>query len=216
MPTLGAALLHNDETIELEAEDLQTLEFPKQKFPKPVAIAVFFYGFADGDGAKDQKPPDEHGPQGLVPGPRTDITFPGLAPDIPTEMRASVARPHINAGHPSKQELTRLLNAHGAISSQTLSCVEHLVCGSCKRTTNPQPPRPAATPVLTGQFGERLQVDRFWIRDLQGDNHCFIGVVDMATTFQQASRLEQFGSGYTYSVLQKMWFQPYGHPLVLG
>ena len=108
----GAALLYNDDTIELEAEDLQTLEFPKQKFPKPVAAAVFFYGFADDDTTKGKEPiQDQHGlAQGLVPGLRTDITFPGLSPDIPVELRASVARLHINAGHPSRQEMTRLLN----------------------------------------------------------------------------------------------------------
>ena len=37
----------------------------------------------------------------------------------------------------------------------------------------------------------------------------------MATTFQQASRLEQFGAEHTYLVLQKVWLQPYGHPLVI-
>ena len=196
-------------------QDLATIEFPKQKFPKPVVAAIFFYGYADEGKPKEESDKKAYGPEGLVPGLRTDITFPGLSENIPAEVRASVARLHINAGHPSKQELTRLLNTHGAISSQTLSCVEHLVCGSCKRTTNPQHPRPSAVPVLTGQFGERIQIDRFWIRDLQGVNHCFLGVVDMATTYQQAVRLEANGSEYVYSILSKMWLQPFGHPLVV-
>lgn len=157
----GAAVLYNDESIELESEDLATIEFPKQKFPKPVVAAIFFFGYADDDQPKKEKDDKQFGPEGLVPGLRTDITFPGLSEAIPAEVRASIARLHINAGHPSKQELTRLLNSHGAISSQTLSCVEHLVCGSCQRTTNPQHPRPSAVPVLTGQFGERIQIDRF-------------------------------------------------------
>lgn len=37
----------------------------------------------------------------------------------------------------------------------------------------------------------------------------------MATTYQQAARLESNGSEYVYSILSRMWLQPFGHPLVV-
>lgn len=52
---------------------------------------------------------------------------------------------------------------------------------------------------MTGQFGDRLQADRFWLRDLMGKNHCLLGMVDMATNYQQAVA----------------WFRPFGYPLLL-
>ena len=42
----GAALLHNDETVSLESEDLSNVTFTKQRFGKPVNAAIFFYGLA--------------------------------------------------------------------------------------------------------------------------------------------------------------------------
>ena len=104
---------------------------------------------------------------------------------------------------------------HGAINSQVLSCLEHLECGTCKRSRLPQAPRPAAVPAMSGQFGDRLQIDRFWVRDLTGHNHCLLGMVDMATSFQQAVRLDDYGSEAVYEAMRMTWLQPFGHPLVI-
>ena len=212
----GAAVLYNDESIELESEDLATIEFPKQKFPKPVVAAIFFYGYADEDKPKDEKDDKQFGPEGLVPGLRTDITFPGLSEAIPAEVRASIARLHIYAGHPSKQEFySTAQHTWSYLISDLIMCGTPGLWVLQENYQSSTSSTFCSIPVLTGQFGERIQIDRFWIRDLQTVNHCFLGVVDMATTYQQAARLEFNGSEYVYSILSRMWLQPFGHPLVV-
>ncbi|CAK9038397.1 unnamed protein product [Durusdinium trenchii] len=209
----GLAVVYNDSSIDVESEDLSMIEHPKQRFARPVAHGIFFYGNAE----DEPKPVDEAAvpPERHIPGLRTDVNFPNLPPSIPREVQASVARLHINAGHPSRQEMIRLFTMHGAITAQVISCLDHLQCGTCKRTKTPQQPRPAAVPVLTGQFGDRLQMDRFWVRDLSGTNHCFLGVVDMATNYQQAIRLTGNGSNDVYEALRQLWLRPFGHPLMI-
>ena len=210
----GAALMYNDGTLELESEDLVSIEYPRQRFTKPVACAVFFYGIAE-DEQRITVPHGQADENLHLPGLKTDIRYPGLPPGVPKEVQASVARLHINAGHPSKQEMIRLFTMHGVITTHVLSCLEHLQCGTCKRTTLPQQPRPAAIPQLTGQFGDRLQADRFWIRDLTGHNYCVLGMVDMATCYQQALRLKSANSADALEAFKTLWFRPFGYPLIL-
>jgi len=178
--------------------------------------AIFFYGYADDDKPKDEKDDKQFGPEGLVPGLRTDITFPGLSEAIPAEVRASIARLHINAGHPSKQEFySTAQHTWSYLISDLVMCGTPGLWVLQENYQSSTSSTFCSIPVLTGQFGERIQIDRFWIRDLQTVNHCFLGVVDMATTYQQAARLEFNGSEYVYSILSRMWLQPFGHPLVV-
>ena len=188
-----SAILYVDNTIEIDDEDIANIEFPKQRFARPVRTGVFVFGMAEEDDADKQMSADVS-PDVHIPGLRTDVRFPGLPPNIPREVQASIARLHVNSGHANKKELIRLFTMHGAINSQVLSCLEHLECGTCKRSQLPQAPRPAAVPAMAGQFGDRLQIDRFWVRELTGTNHCLLGMVDMATSFQQAVRLDDYGS----------------------
>ena len=209
-----SALLYVDNTIEVDDEDVANIEFPKQRFARPVRTGIFVFGMADEDDA-DKTMQAEVSPDVHIPGLRTDVRFPGLPPNIPREVQASIARLHVNSGHANKKELIRLFTMHGAINSQVLSCLEHLECGTCKRSRLPQAPRPAAVPAMSGQFGDRLQIDRFWVRDLTGTNHCLLGMVDMATSFQQAVRLDDYGSEAVYEAMRMTWLQPFGHPLVI-
>jgi hypothetical protein len=212
----GAALLHNDETITLEWEDLGNVTFPKQRFLKPVTTAIFFYGLADEDVPRRPAQPSE-ADEGIhlpVPGLRTDITFPNAPKTLPKEVKASVARLHINTGHCNKKELIRLLAAHGSINGPTLTAIEHMVCGSCERTKPPPAPRPAAIPHFMGQFGERVQLDVVYVRDLSSTNHPILGMVDMATSLQQAVRLHSRASAHVVDQFRRCWLVPYGYPLV--
>ena len=209
-----SALLYNDHTIEIDDEDVANIEFPKQRFARPVKTGIFVFGSAEEDEG-DKAMREEVSPDVHVPGLRTDVRFPGLPPNIPREVQASIARLHVNSGHANKKELIRLFTMHGAINSQVLSCLEHLECGTCKRSRQPQAPRPAAVPAMSGQFGDRLQIDRFWVRELSGNNHCLLGMVDMATSLQQAVRLDDYGSEAVYEAMRRTWLQPYGHPLVI-
>ena len=136
----GAALLHADESLVLEAEDLAVIEFPKQRFSKVVSAAIFFYGLVDEDLPARQEQPsgepdpgDQGDPQLPVPGLRTDVTFPGAPKELASAVKASVARLHLNTGHANKKELIRFLSAHGSVNAATLTAIEHMVCGSCQR-----------------------------------------------------------------------------------
>ena len=209
-----SAILYVDNTIEIDDEDIANIEFPKQRFARPVRTGIFVFGMAEEDDADKQMSADVS-PDVHIPGLRTDVRFPGLPPNIPREVQASIARLHVNSGHANKKELIRLFTMHGAINSQVLSCLEHLECGTCKRSQLPQAPRPAAVPAMAGQFGDRLQIDRFWVRELTGTNHCLLGMVDMATSFQQAVRLDDYGSEAVYESMRITWLQPFGHPLVI-
>ena len=69
---------------------------------------------------------------GVVPHLTTDIDFPGLNPKVPQEVRASVARLHLNMGHPSRQELARLLAYQGDVPDQVYECARKLRCATCQ------------------------------------------------------------------------------------
>lgn len=218
----GSALLHNDECITLESEDLALLRFPRMRFQKAVAAAVFFYGVAEDDEKHPAAAAADHHQDNAedqninvpVPGLRTDITFPDAPKTLPAAVKASVARLHLNMGHASKQELTRLLAAHGSINGMVLTALEKMVCGSCQRTKRPAAPRPATVPNFMGQFGERVQLDIVYIRDLSGCNHPVLEMVDLATTFQQAVRLLSCSSEHVLDCFRRAWLSPYGYPLV--
>ncbi|CAE7322415.1 GIP, partial [Symbiodinium sp. CCMP2456] len=105
----GAALLYNDGTHSIEVEALENVRFPKQRFDKPVRIGIFVYG----DLVQESEPAGgqlETLPMSALP---TDIRFEGLSPGTPMEVKRTVARLHLNMGHPSSQELTRLACYHG-------------------------------------------------------------------------------------------------------
>ena len=74
----GLAVVYNDSTIDVESEDLSMIEHPKQRFARPVAHGIFFYGNAE----DDPKPVDEAAvpPERRIPGLRTDVNFPNLPP----------------------------------------------------------------------------------------------------------------------------------------
>ncbi|CAK8998303.1 Putative RNA pseudouridine synthase [Durusdinium trenchii] len=212
----GNILLHNDDTISIEVEDMVVNQFPKQRFDKPVRAAIFFYGFAAADQPEEQQQQQRDPPVHLpVPGLSTDITFVGAPPTLPASVRASLARLHIGAGHPNKQETIRLLSMHGSINASVLTALEHMKCGSCERNARPTPPKAAAVPHFNGQFSERIQADIFYTRDLSGGNHPILGAVDIATNFQQAIRLVSLNAQHVWDSFRTMWFQPYGYPLML-
>jgi len=98
-----------------------------------------------------------------------------------------VARLHLNLGHPSAQELTRMIAHYGGAPGHVLSCIQHLHCATCHRLKDVQKARPATTPSFTvGQFADEVQGDLFYVRLLNGENIGVLGLVDRATGFHQA------------------------------
>ena len=122
--------LHNDDTITVESEDIQQIAFPRQRFAKPVKVAILAYGVAPED-EQPQEGPDTEVPQAEVRG--AEITFPGC--QVSRDIKRAVARLHVNLGHPTATDLTRMLALQGSITPQALSAAKKLHCASCERPT---------------------------------------------------------------------------------
>ena len=212
----GAALQYVDSSRSIEVEQLDEVRQPKGRFSKPVQFAVFIYGTSRQASGEQQQPKDDPGPSVPVSGLPTDITFPGLGEKVPLEIRRSVARLHVNLGHPSSQELNRLLCHRGVPSSGVQECVRKLSCATCQRLSGPQQPRPSAVPSLqAGQFGDLVQGDFFWVRLSSGTNVQVLGLADTATGYHQAAILREKSARDAYDLLHTVWLRPYGLPVRL-
>ncbi|CAJ1369215.1 unnamed protein product, partial [Effrenium voratum] len=85
----GGAIGYTDGTLTLEYECLSGVDFPKQKFEKPVGSAIFWFGYAEEE--KTPGPDDtQDDPTLPVPGLKTDISFPAIDVRVPKEVRADV------------------------------------------------------------------------------------------------------------------------------
>ena len=141
----GALLQFADGTHSLELEHLSELQFPKQRFVKPVQVGIFTYGvMREVQGPSQQQ--DDARPSSLplrdLP---TDVTFRGLPEGISVDTRRMVARLHLNLGHPSSQELTRMIAHYGGAPGHVLSCIQHLLAIDSRmfRRPDPQPHLPS-------------------------------------------------------------------------
>ena len=149
-----------------------------------------------------------------VPNLPTDIDFPGISSEIPSDIRSSVARLHLNLGHPSRQELCRLLAYEGNLPDVVYECAKKLRCATCERLRPKQPPRPSAKPSLVvGQFGDELQMDIFYCRTLKGETFMVLGMVDRATGLQQAIIMPDRTGDVAFECLEQIWLRPYGLPV---
>ena len=110
----SAFLLCADGSRSVEMEDLSEIQQPKQRFAKAVRYAVFAYG----ERRLEVQPSSSEGkPDSPMPDLPTDVTFPGLSADVPAEVRRTIARVHINLGHPTAEELVRLACHQGSPSA---------------------------------------------------------------------------------------------------
>ena len=208
----GAFLVHNDGTKTIELEDLSLVHQPKQRFAKPVRYGLLVYGHL----IPETEPDQNVQPSAPISGLPTDISFPGLSPQVPVEVRRSIARAHINMGHPTAQELTRLANAAGSPSSMFIEAIRKLECATCARLQGPQAPRPATTAITATQFGDRVEADVFYLRDLKGQSCMILGAVDVATRFHQAAILPSRDPEDAYRALEAMWVRPFGLMVQIG
>ena len=152
--TRAAFLFYNDETKAVEVEDLGDLQFPRQRFSKPVR-----YGHRRLQPEPSASTTQSRTPTMVLNLP-TDIDFPDLSKDVPQEVRSAAARLHLNLGHPSRQELNTLLAYEGNFPDAVYECAWKLRCSTCERLKPKQPPRPTAQPsMVVGQFGDELQMD---------------------------------------------------------
>ena len=209
----GVALEYIDGSRHIEVEQLEDVRHPKGRFNQAVRYAVFIYGDSYQEPTAVHEG-DVHDPSVPVPGLPTDVTFPTLGQQVPPEIRRSVARLHTNLGHPSPQELSRLLLHRGIPNAAVLECVKKLHCATCERLKGPQQPRPASStvPSTASQFNELVQGDFFYVRLATGQAIQVLGLADTATGFHQAAVLRTKGAKETYDLLDRIWLRPYGLP----
>ncbi|CAE7350990.1 GIP [Symbiodinium sp. KB8] len=203
----AAFLMYADGGRAVEVEDLNLVQQPKQRFAKAVRYAILAYGdlLEDDAGPKPDSPPEVP-----VAGLPTDVSFPGLAPTVPMEVRRAIARAHVNLGHASPQELLRLAVQTGNPSDLFLQAIRKLRCSTCERLRGPQQPPPATIVARATQFGDRVEADIFYTRDLRGRSVIVLGVVDAATRLHQAAILPSREPEEAYEALERIWLRPFG------
>eukprot|EP00434_Breviolum_minutum_P010232 symbB.v1.2.009030.t1/scaffold568.1/size186168/6 len=200
----------------VEVEDLGDLQFPRQRFSKPVRYAIFAYGHRRLQPEPSASTTQSRTPT-MVPNLPTDIDFPDLSKDVPQEVKSAVARLHLNLGHPSRQELSRLLAYEGNFPDAVHECARKLRCSTCERLKPKQPPRPSTQPsMVVGQFGDELQMDIFYCKTLASETFMVLGMVDRATGLHQAIILPDRNSETTFDCFEKVWLRPFGLPIHLS
>ena len=94
-----------------------------------------------------------------------------------------------------------------------ITAVKQMVCASCNRSEPPPQPRPFAMPTANiGQFNDSLRSGVFYCRDILGNNHPIMGIVDQSTLLHQAARLPDLSSETTLRLFRDLWCKPYGFP----
>ena len=139
------------------------------------------------------------------------ITMPNCK--APRDVKRAVARLHVNLGHPSSADLIRMISQQGTVNPDTIAAAKALNCTSCLRMKNNAPARPSR--VLTrfmGQLGDCVQMDIFYARTVDGQNHAMLGIVDEATNLQQVSRLPNREPTSVLKAFREVWVRPYGMP----
>ncbi|CAK9087481.1 unnamed protein product [Durusdinium trenchii] len=222
----AAALQYNDGEVQIIEEDLSELRHPKARFKKPVQLAIFMFGQGQPDAERPrdrisasheaaQPPPSENDLRKLVPPPPGDeISFPSEL-KIPAEIKNAIRRMHQNLGHPKPAELKKLLALNGVNNQAIYTAVEHLRCNSCERTKGPSRPDLGAIPAEDGcsQFGDRLQMDIFYVRDVTGQNFMVLGIIDEVTHLHLAALLDNRQPETVLTAFNDTWAKAFGYPL---
>ena len=203
----AGVFLHNDSSITVESEDIQNITFPRQKFAKPVKLGIIVYGQARDDEQPQQSPQTEI-PQAEARG--AEISFPECS--VPRDIKRAVARLHVNLGHPTSNDLVRMLALHGSITPQALSAAKKLCCASCERMRQAPRNRPSKTVKYLGQLGDNVLMDIFYARDVKGENYTMLGVIDEATNLHQVRILPDKNPTTVLEAFKEMWVRPYGAP----
>ena len=206
----------------IEDEDLAAAHYPKQRYVQPMRVGVFFFGTAEDDEpAQQQQPQDvkmetpEPSTQPL-PGFKTEIWFEGGPADFPRELKASLARLHVNMGHASREELVRILAASNNLNSKVIAGLDALRCGSCIRLKQPKKPptsSTAATSQHSGFFGENLESDIVYMRIMTGEAVPVVGILCGFTNYHCAKVLPDRQPETMLRVFKEIWYKPLGLPM---
>ena len=140
-----------------------------------------------------------------------------LAIDKPSEasdeeLRQAVLKVHRNLGHPSNQDLIRILK-HGQASERAVKIARELQCSFCQSRSQPKCALPAQTHRVT-EFNEQIGID---VKQLPGwkvnQQVKALNIVDTASGFQRVIPFhETETSRLLWSLLQEHWISWAGPP----
>ena len=220
----AAVLLHHDDTISIESQDLSEVTNPASKFDRTVRVAIFLYGkpmevetSAQRRAAATPRPVEVEPEQSMAdwePGAK-DITFPGISEDqLPRWMRSVLKRVHTNLGHPHNSTLVRQL-AQANATPMALMGARALKCAVCDRLRPPRQQRPSKSVPITRRFNERVMLDLIFVKDMTGETFTFLNQVDDATTYQILTLLPSREAQQINRALCLGWFRYFGLPEAL-
>ena len=216
----GAVLLYaGDETPTIISEDISQVHFPRGRFSGAVDVGSFFFGFPNTvQEPTPVLPPDQQ--VRLPPEPQQgekfhgEVTFPG-ADGLDRNAKFAVSRLHRNLGHISGKELIKLFTLNGITSDVFMNLCKVIECETCNRAKGPSQPNPAAPPQFIGLFGDQVQMDIVYVRDLTSRNHIVLGIIDEATHLHVAIRIPSRKPADTFKAFRTAWITPFGALLIL-
>ena len=221
-----AARYAGADRVEVITEDLADVHFPRSRFPRPVEVAIFFYGYPEetdesmGIPGEEQKILDDNNPQKFEDPTKEifhhEISFPNTS-GIDRTIKTSVARMHRNMGHLPPAEMIKLLALNGITGDHIIKCIKAMRCDACLRSKGPQRPNPATSnPQYLGQFADNLQMDIFYVRDITSTNHIILGIICEATHLHVAIRLPSRNPSDVCDGFKNAWSRSFGFPLKLS
>jgi hypothetical protein len=121
---------------------------------------------------------------------------------------------HSNLGHPTTQELVKLLLSQGAKSS-VISAANSYRCASCVRNKSTAKPNPSKMPHI-GQFNDVIQMDIVHITAANGYEFGVLGIIDEATLYHVAGVLKNRKPETVAKAVDDMWIRPFGVPACIA
>ena len=90
-----------------------------------------------------------------------------MAEKVPRELLTSLRRMHINTGHPTNDDLVRILRL--AEAPFPAKVVKGLRCSVCARTSRPRSSNPAKVRNNVGIFNHTIMADLGYVDDYEDD-----------------------------------------------
>ena len=225
------AILYTDNTFVVESEYLPECQAPRERFVKPVKLAVFVVGKAPSDDTPEsaEAQPDRRSKVNDVKAEVShdeagagatqnkedfgngEIWFagPNLKPEE-KKVAPTVARMHANLGHPRTADFARFLNT--AMASQvSIDLARRLRCAACLRTRAPAQARPARIPKF-GSFNSRVGLDFFYVKDAEGNTHQLLSIIEYTGLLHVVYPCESRDSEKVWKLFSLLWLSWAGVP----
>ena len=103
---------------------------------------------------------------------------------------------------------------NGIKDHKIYEAIDDLRCESCLRVKGPPRPPPSGIPQSVYlQFGDVLQIDLVYVRDISAKNFCFLGIIDEATHLHMALIMSSRVPDEISYQFTTYWARAFGFPL---